>query len=109
VSEHFVLQFSTGELVAVTGTGLVGRAPSAEPGEFVDHLVPIADPTRSVSKTHLEFGDGDDVFWVSDRYSTNGTVAVGPDGERVRCHPGRRVLVDRGGRVEFGEQFFLLV
>ena len=36
----FMLQFSTSESVVVTGAGLIGRNPSAEPGEFVDHLVP---------------------------------------------------------------------
>ncbi len=60
----FVLQFSTGENVAVTGNGLVGRNPVAEPGEYFDQLVTIADPGKSVSKTHLEFGQGE--RWILD-------------------------------------------
>ena len=108
MSDGFALQFSTGELVAVWGTGLVGRAPVAEPGEYVDHLVPVLDATRTVSKTHLEFGQDDGSFWVLDRYSANGTVVVDAGGTRTRCDPGRRLRVPRGGRVEFGEQFFLV-
>ena len=45
--ERFVLQFSTGESVTVTGTGLVGRSPISEPGEYFDHLVRVLDSTRS--------------------------------------------------------------
>ena len=53
---RYVLQFSTGESVTVGGSGLVGRNPSMQPGEYVDQLVPIFDAGKSVSKTHLEFG-----------------------------------------------------
>lgn len=104
----FMLSFSTGERVEVSGTGLIGRRPSPEPGEEVDTLVPVIDVGRSVSKTHLEFGQEDGRFWVCDRYSTNGTRVQDPDAEPVRCDPGKRYAVARGGRVEFGEQFFVL-
>ena len=69
-----MLQFSTGESVTVRGTGLIGRNPAMEPGEYVDDLIAIVDEGKSVSKTHLEFGQEDGAFWVSDRFSTNGTV-----------------------------------
>jgi predicted nucleic acid-binding Zn ribbon protein len=45
--ERFILQFSTGESVAVFGTGLIGRNPLAEPGEYFDQVVRMLDPTRS--------------------------------------------------------------
>jgi hypothetical protein len=106
--EMWVLQFSTGESVLVTGTGLVGRNPAAEPGEYVDHLVTLFDAGRSVSKTHAEFGQEGGRFWVSDRYSTNGTVIRPPGEEPRRCAPGRRYLVSRGTRVDIGEQFFVV-
>ncbi len=107
-SERFVLQFSTGENVTITGAGLVGRNPSAEPGEFVDQLVAIFDPTKSVSKTHLEFGQESGRFWVSDRFSTNGSVVRQPDADPRRCDPGKRYFVARGTRVDIGEQFFVV-
>lgn len=105
---RFVLQFSTGESVSVFGTGLVGRNPIPEPGEFFDMRVPISDPGRSVSKTHLEFGQDEGQFWVSDRFSGNGTVVRDPDRQARRCDAGKRYRVARGGRVEIGEQFFIV-
>jgi len=106
--DRFVLQFSTGESVSVSGSGLIGRNPVAEPGEYFDTLVAIVDPGRSVSKTHLEFGQDDTSFWVSDRYSGNGTVMREPDREPRRCDAGKRYRVVRGTRVEIGEQFFIV-
>lgn len=106
--ERFVLQFSTGESVTVTGAGLVGRNPSSQPGEFVDQLVAIFDAGKSVSKTHLEFGQEAGRFWVSDRFSTNGSTVRRPDAEPTRCEPGRRYFLERGTRVDIGDQFFLV-
>jgi hypothetical protein len=104
----FVLHFSTGERLGVHGTGLLGRLPRPQPGERFDDLLTIHDPGKSVSKTHLEFGrDGDDL-WVSDRFSGNGSVIRHIDGSIRRCEPGRRYRVERGARVDVGEQFFLV-
>ncbi len=105
-SARFVLTFTTGEVVSVQGTGLVGRRPLAEPGESFDHLVQIVDRGLSVSKTHLEFGEHEGDLWVADRFSANGTVVRRPGEHGVRCEPGRRILVPRGSRVEIGEQAF---
>lgn len=105
---RFVLQFSTGESVTVFGNGLVGRNPVAEPSEYFDHLVTIVDPGRSVSKTHLEFGQAVGAFWVSDRYSGNGTVVREPDGAPLRCESGKRYRIVRGTRVIMGDQFFVV-
>ncbi|MEL0627809.1 FHA domain-containing protein [Salinibacterium amurskyense] len=105
---RFVLQFSTGDSVIVTGNGLVGRNPIPEPSEKFDIVVPITDPSKSVSKTHLEFGQMSGVFWISDRYSGNGTIVREPGAEPKRCEPGKRYRVVRGTRVEIGEQFFIV-
>ena len=94
--------------MVVTGSGLVGRNPAPEPGEYVDELVSIFDVGKSVSKSHIEFGQEAGRFWVSDRYSTNGTLVRQPDAEVVRCVPGKRYMVARGTRVEIGEQFFIV-
>jgi hypothetical protein len=106
--DRFVLQFSTGESVTVSGAGLIGRNPAAQPGEYVDQLVSIFDVGKSVSKTHLEFGQEGGRFWVSDRYSTNGSVVRQPEAEPRRCEPGRRYFVVRGTRIDVGEQFFVV-
>lgn len=102
----YQLSFSTGESVEVRGSGLIGRRPITQPGEHVDQLVAISDPSRSVSKTHLEFGlEGDDL-WICDRYSGNGTVARPLGGVARQCEAGRRYRVGRGTRVDIGDQWF---
>ena len=106
--QRFVLQFSTGESVTIFGNGLVGRNPVAEPSEYFDHLITIVDPGKSVSKTHLEFGQVAGAFWVSDRYSGNGTVVREPDGVPLRCESGKRYRIVRGTRVIMGDQFFVV-
>ncbi len=108
LAESFVLQFSTGESFTVTGSGLIGRSPKPEPGEFFDRLVQIADPGRSVSKTHLEFGQESGRFWIKDRFSGNGTVYREPEHKPIRCRPNHRYAVSRGTRVDLGEQFFVV-
>ena len=105
---RFILHFSTGETVTVHGSGLVGRRPLPQPGEDFDHLVQIQDAGMSVSKSHLEFGQHDGEFWVSDRFSGNGTVIHRPADSSLRCESGRRYLVARGSRVDIADQFFLL-
>jgi hypothetical protein len=106
---RYTLQFSTGESVSVRGSGLLGRRPLPQPAESFDHLVQIEDPGRSVSKSHLEFGQQDGEFWVNDRFSGNGTVVHRAPGPAVRCEPGRRYPVARGSRVYIGDQFFMLL
>jgi hypothetical protein len=106
--DRFVLQFSTGESVTVFGSGLIGRNPHAEPGEHFDHIVRLLDATRSVSKTHVEFGQEAGAFWIKDRYSGNGTVIREPDTAPLRCLPDRRHRLARGSRVDIGEQFFVV-
>jgi len=98
------LRFDTGERVDVTGDGLVGRSPSAEEG--VAHVVPVDDPARSISKTHLAFGlDGaGDRLWVMDRGSTNGTVLVAPDETSSALPAGTRATVAAGWTIRFGQR-----
>ncbi|MBX3093096.1 MAG: zinc ribbon domain-containing protein [Cryobacterium sp.] len=106
--QSFILQFSTGDSVTVRGSGLIGRHPRPEPGEFFDELVRVHDSTRSVSKTHLEFGQEGGEFWIKDRFSGNGTVLRGPDAPVVQLVADRRYRVPRGSRVDLGDQFFVL-
>lgn len=106
--ERFILQFSTGESVTVYGSGLIGRNPRAEPGEHFDQMIRIVDATRSVSKTHVEFGQESGAFWIKDRFSGNGTVVREPEVRPLRALPDHRHRVVRGSRVDMGEQFFVV-
>jgi hypothetical protein len=106
--QRFVLQFSTGESVTVYGSGLLGRNPTPQPSEYFDQLVSISDPGKSVSKTHLEFGQDGGAFWVSDRFSGNGSVVREPESTPRRLVAGKRYRIVRGTRVDIGEQFFVV-
>jgi hypothetical protein len=106
--ERFVLQFSTGESVTVFGSGLLGRNPTPQPTEYFDQLVSITDPGKSVSKTHLEFGQEAGSFWVSDRFSGNGSTVREPESSPRRLVAGKRYRIVRGTRVDIGEQFFVV-
>ncbi len=106
--DRFVLQFSTGESVTVFGSGLLGRNPVPQPTEYFDQLVSISDPGKSVSKTHLEFGQESGSFWVSDRFSGNGSAVREPESPPRRLVAGKRYRVVRGTRVDIGEQFFVV-
>lgn len=98
-----VLTSSTGERIVVTRGALLGRRPQAKPGEESLQLVSLADHTRSVSKTHLEFGLDGDELWIIDRFSANGTIMVGPDGSRRDCEPGRQYRVVPGTHLIIGQ------
>lgn len=101
----FTLSFSSGGSERITGTALLGRRPAPQPGEYFDREIEIADISRSVSKTHLEFGIEDGELWVRDRFSANGTILRPPGGMPRLCEPGRRYRVSRGTRIEIGEQY----
>lgn len=105
-TRSYTLSFSTGDVVEVSGSGLIGRRPITQPGEHVDQVVVVSDPGRSVSKTHLEFGLEGDELWICDRYSGNGTVAHPLGGVARQCEAGRRYRVTRGTRVEIGDHWF---
>ncbi|WP_454049223.1 FHA domain-containing protein [Cellulomonas sp. Marseille-Q8402] len=79
---------------------LVGRNPDPQPGVL---SVPVADPGRSVSKTHLMLGLDEHGPWVVDRGSTNGTLVTLADGQRIVCLPDRRVRLSDGSLVAFGD------
>jgi predicted component of type VI protein secretion system len=102
----YTLSLSSGAREIVSGSGLLGRRPIAQPGERFDYMVTLVDPERSVSKTHIEFGIEGGEFWICDRYSANGTLLRFSEGPARLCEPGRRYRVARGSRVEIGDQFF---
>jgi pSer/pThr/pTyr-binding forkhead associated (FHA) protein len=88
---------------------LVGRDPSPGPDEAAALLVPIPDPDRSVSKTHISAGVADGQVWIVDRGSTNGTTIIGSDGRTSEAPPGVRVSVPTGSEVHLGRRSFTVV
>jgi serine/threonine protein phosphatase PrpC len=95
------LEFDDGSAVGVRGRGLMGRDPASATGDEFEHLITLADDTRSVSRTHLEFGIGESGLWIRDRSSTNGSV-IEVDGRRTALQPGLRVPAPAGSTIHLG-------
>ncbi|WP_295122475.1 FHA domain-containing protein [uncultured Leifsonia sp.] len=105
---RFRLTFGNGEDHQVVGHSILGRRPTPQPGDESPRLITISDPERSVSKTHLELGIENGTLWISDRWSSNGTVLVTPHGVGRICDPGRRYEVEAGSTVEIGDVTFIV-
>lgn len=106
----FALLLDNGEKWPIAEVNVVGRGPSV-PADTVVHaqLIRIEDPTHSVSKNHSKIvleGQGVRIF---DMGSTNGTVVVLVDGQRLNADTENGVLVPDGASVEIGERSFALV
>ena len=82
---------------------LLGRDPAADPGRPEAATIPLADPARSVSKTHalVEVVEGRVI--VTDLHSTNGTRVLTPDGETRELDPGRGAEAPNGATLLLGE------
>ncbi len=104
VEAGWVLAFDTGEKVPVDGVVLVGRRPSARPGEAVRHLVALPSQDMSLSKTHAQIGvAGDGALVVMDRGSTNGSVLT-RQGVSRPLSGGRPTTLLEGDLVRFGDR-----
>ena len=97
----------TGQRIAlVAPRTLLGRAPVAiAPWEEAD-TVPVTDPDRSISKTHLAVLLDGDRLSVRELGSTNGSAVVAADGARTTLLMGQDVVVPDGARVELGDRSF---
>lgn len=98
------LRFDDGAVVAVHGPALVGRAPVAADDEVVMHLLPVADATRSISKTHFALAIDAHGLILVDRGSTNGT-GIERSGQLLPLAPGAPARVAAGDRIRFGDRF----
>ena len=105
---RFTLTLDSGESLEVSANGLVGRMPQPAEGEWFAHLVIVTDPSRSVSKTHLEFGLDGEQLWVLDRNSGNGSIIRESGKIPRRADPGRKYIVPRGTRIDMGATQLLI-
>lgn len=103
------LVFSTGDVVAVDRTVLVGRAPEARRFASHDqpHVVTVSSPHQEISSTHLEIrpGAGADhgSAIVTDLGSTNGTVLAQPGLEPEDLKAGIAVSLIPGAVLDLGD------
>ncbi len=103
------LVFSTGDVVAVDRTVLVGRAPEARRFASHDqpHVVTVSSPHQEISSTHLEIrpGAGADhgSAIATDLGSTNGTVLAQPGLDPEELKPGIAVSLIPGAVLDLGD------
>jgi uncharacterized RDD family membrane protein YckC len=87
-------------------TVLIGRNPAPAAGDSQAQLLPVPDPGRTISKTHLHLLTDGTGIWVTDRHSTNGSAVTTPDGMRTALQPGVPAYVSPGTTVHFGDRTF---
>uniref|UniRef100_UPI0013E38F1C FHA domain-containing protein n=1 Tax=Microbacterium sp. CPCC 204701 TaxID=2493084 RepID=UPI0013E38F1C len=98
------LTLDDGGVIEIVGSGiLIGRDPATSPGE--PRLVPvaIADPSMSVSKTHLAVLRVDAGLVAIDLGSTNGTAIVRSGAER-ELTPREHVALRDGDTIRLGDR-----
>ena len=105
---NFTVTLDSGESVIVNENALLGRMPQPAEGERFEHLIVVVDPSRSVSKTHLELGIDGTTIWISDRNSGNGSIVREPGVVPRRAQPGMRYEVVRGTRIDIGDQHLFI-
>jgi hypothetical protein len=82
---------------------VLGRDPAADPGRPQAAPISLADPARSVSKTHALVEVVDGRVMVTDLHSTNGTRVLTPEGEARELEPGRAADAPNGSTLLLGE------
>ncbi|MFE5671093.1 RDD family protein [Agromyces sp. NPDC056523] len=97
------LVFADGARLAASGTTLLGRSPArgdADPADAA--LLPLADVSMGLSKTHAAVVVDARGVRVTDRWSSNGTEVVAPDGGVQVLEPGVPHTVPAGSSVRLG-------
>jgi hypothetical protein len=98
------LTLPDGQQVLVENTTLVGRDPAHNAQWPQALLLPIADPGKTVSKTHaaLELTASGQLV-VHDLDSTNGVFLGYAGSDEATVDPGAPTLVEHGAELSFGE------
>jgi len=96
------LALPDGTALALSGATYVGRNPAATGAAPDARLLPLADPAKSLSKTHALLVPELDYLMVTDLHSTNGIAVVAPDGGVTVLEPGRTSPVAPGSQLQLG-------
>ena len=100
----WTLSLPNGAVELVTDRAIViGREPQFMPALPQARLIPVPDPTRSVSKNHACFSLYGATLVVEDLGSTNGIIVTRPDGREHDIGVGGRTELEAGSRVELGD------
>ena len=99
------LRLSTGLVVPLERTVLIGRAPQV--GRVAAHdlprLVSVPSPSLDISRTHAEVRQEGEHVVVTDLESLNGVRVARPGAPARRLHPGEPTVVVAGEVVDLGD------
>lgn len=98
------LRFASGELVGLTSTLILGRAPVAPMHLQAAATFVVSDPSFTISSTHCLISLDNGAVWVEDLGSTNGTEVVSPSGT-TELGAGQRMLLTPVDRVQLGDNW----
>lgn len=96
--------FDTGVDYPFGGSIVLGRNPVAPASRPTASLVPVDDPDRTVSKTHVVLTATREGVLVEDLHSTGGTVVMRADGQETPVVPGSPVVAAPGDTVRYGQR-----
>ena len=99
------IRVSTGQVVALDRTVVIGRRPRAPraSGASLPHLIAVESPQQDISRSHLEVRPEGDTVVVIDLHTTNGSTLLRPGADPVRLHPGEQTLVLTGDVIDLGD------
>jgi pSer/pThr/pTyr-binding forkhead associated (FHA) protein len=101
--QYWTLTLPNGRVELVTDRVVIGRQPEYMPALPSARLIPVPDPTRSVSKNHACFSLSGANLVVEDLGSTNGIIVTRPDGHELDIGVRGRTELEAGARVELGD------
>ena len=96
--------FDTGVNYPFGGSIVLGRNPVAPASRPTASPVPVDDPDRTVSKTHVVLTATREGVLVEDLHSTGGTVVVRADGQETPVVPGSPIVAAPGDTVRYGQR-----
>lgn len=101
--QYWTLTLPNGIVELVTDRIVLGRQPEFMPSLPSARLIPVPDPTRSVSKNHACFSLSGPNLIVEDLGSTNGIIVTRPDGHEHDIGVRGRAELEAGAKVELGD------
>jgi len=91
-----------GQELMLNAAYVFGRAPVPPPTRPDARPVPVDDPLRSISKTHVLVEPAAGGAHVTDLHSTNGVRLIGPDGTETTLVPGVSTAAAARTRIRWG-------
>lgn len=105
------LRLSTGQIVPLDRTVIVGRRPRSTRASSADlpHLIGVDSPEQDISRNHVEVRVEGDSILATDLQTTNGTTLRRPGTPATRLHPGEATIVVPGDVLDIGDDVTIAV